>query len=142
MSSNVPSQFTTGNPISLSDIGNMTHQMFKERSAARAVKLTEKLEKLKKYTTPGWQWFKRMIIFLLLIGSFAIGYYVLIRDNPDEWSASKDADGNPILNPLYTSTIVTSTIGYGDYYPLTQRGIAFVVFHTLITWMVFSLLLG
>lgn len=143
-----PAQFTTGAPATWGDVtGALTSMMSAKREKA-AEKLANRMKKLKNFTSPGWQFFKRVLIFAALIGFFAIFYYIEIKkdkgkDHKDpnvqyEWSFVADENGDPIMNPLYTSTVVTSTIGYGDYYPLTQRGMILIVFHILITWITFS----
>ena len=92
--------------------------------------------------TPGWQMLWKIIVFLLLILVFGGIYQAMIGNNPEEWSHPTNENYEPIINGFYVSTIINSTVGYGDYYPYSERGVILVVFNILISWIVFSLFLG
>lgn len=92
--------------------------------------------------TPGWQMLWKVIIFLVLIIVFGGIYHSMISNNPEEWSHPTDENGDPIVNGFYVSTIINSTVGYGDYYPYSSRAITLVVINILITWIVFTVFLG
>ena len=100
---------------------------------------TKKLQELR---TPGWQLLTKTILFLVLIIVFGGIYQSVIGNNPEEWSHPQDENGNSIINGFYVSTVVNSTVGYGDYYPYSQRGIILIVFNILISWILFTMFLG
>ena len=99
-------------------------------------------EKLRQMSTPGWQFFRKILIFVILIMVFGGIYQAMIGNNPEEWSHPTKEDGGSIINGFYVSTVVNSTVGYGDYYPYSHRGIILVIFNILISWILFSTVLG
>lgn len=101
-----------------------------------------RMERLKQMSTPGWQFFKRVVIFMLIIVTFGITYQVMMSNYPDEWEHPKDDNGNSIINGMYFSTIIASTTGYGDYYPYSKRAMLIVVLNVLVAWILFQTMLN
>lgn len=101
--------------------------------------LTKKFEQMR---TPGWQLLTKSIIFIVLIVVFGAIYQVVIGNNKEEWAHPTDGSGSSIINGMYVSTVVNSTVGFGDYYPYSQRGMVLVVFNVMISWILFSMFLG
>lgn len=101
--------------------------------------MTKKIQEIR---TPGWQLFMKVLVFLTMTLIFGIVYQVMIGNNPEEWSHPTDGDDNPIVNGWYVATVVNSTVGYGDYYPYSQRAIMLVCFNVLISWVMFTMFLG
>ena len=104
--------------------------------------IPNKLSRLKEMSTPGWQFLKKVGTFTVLIVVFAFIYQYMISNNPEEWSHPTDENGDSIINGLYVSTVINSTVGYGDYYPFSQRAIIMVVLNILLSWILFSTVLG
>ena len=106
---------------------------------ARAKRMEEMSRSL---GTPGWQYYKCCIIYILLLIIFGVIYQVVIQNNPDEWNIPVDANGNRLpVNGVYFASSVHATIGYGDYSPLSARAITLVVVHVLLVYIVVSLFL-
>jgi hypothetical protein len=119
-------------------------QAFGVQGAMPKTGLAAKLfgDKLSEMSTPGWQYLYKAGIFLILWLVFGILYQVVIGNNPEEWSHPTDENDKSIINGFYVSTVVNSTVGYGDYYPYSQRGILLIVFNILFAWILFSTVLG
>lgn len=116
---------------------------FKMGSATSAPLKDSIMDQFKRnMTTPGWQFIYKVVIFLLMIIVFGGIYQYQLSNNPSEWAHPKDKNGNSILNGFYLSSVVGSTVGYGDYYPYSARGIAIVLVNVMISWILFMSLLG
>ena len=99
-------------------------------------------DRLKEMSTPGWQYVKKCGIFFLMIFVFGVAYQVMIGNTPEEWAHPTDENGGSIINGPYAATVICTTVGYGDYYPYSQRGMVLVVFTILISWIVTTSLLS
>lgn len=84
--------------------------------------------------TPGWQYFKRAIVFVGMIIMLGTMFHILMRNNPDEWKLQNDENGEPIINGFYYSVNLLTYTGYGDYTPRSQRAILIVMLFMLVWW--------
>jgi len=66
------------------------------------------------------------------------GTYTVNQKKDDAGQLVWKKSEKSIVNGFYASTVINSTVGYGDYYPLTQGGIILVCFNILITWGLFT----
>lgn len=102
---------------------------------------TEMAKKMAQMSTPGWQILKKTIILLLWLFIFGMIYGSQIK--PETWSVPSDKDGNDLVGyraGLYAGTIINSTIGYGDYYPIEGSQMALVAINALATWFLFTVI--
>lgn len=107
-------------------------------SSGAAPRLPLKLE----MSTPGWQFFWKTIIFLSMILIFGAIYQGHMSGNKDSWSQPSDENDKTISNGFYAASVITSTVGYGDYYPYSSGAIAIVIINVLMSWVLFSSYLG
>lgn len=98
--------------------------------------------KLGNMVTPGWQFVRRAAVFIVMIIVFGIIYQFMIGYNPEEWAHPTDENGHSIINGAYAATVISSTVGYGDYYPYSQRGMILVVLNVLTSWIVATTILS
>lgn len=121
-----------------------TGATFGTLSAPRTFRnLTGQLKNIKdEIRTPGWQMLWKVVVFLILIITFGVVYQITIGNNPEEWAHPTDDENNSIVNGFYVSTVINSTVGYGDYYPYSSRAILLVIINVIISWLVFTFFLG
>lgn len=84
--------------------------------------------------TPGWQYFKRAIVFLGMVILLGTMFQVLMKNNPEEWRLPKDDDGNVLINGFYYGSNLLTFTGYGDFTPHSQRAIIIVMMFLLVWW--------
>jgi len=102
----------------------------------------KKLEGMRQRSTPGWQFLKRVLIFIVIIITFGITYQVMIGSNPEEWSHPTNENDEPIVNGIYFASVVSGTVGFGDYYPFSKRAMFVVSLNVLVAWIAFQTLLN
>ena len=77
-------------------------------------------------------------IFCITVGYAAIYHFL----NSAGFSFGKDAAFSTVVDALYFSTVVTSTVGFGDIVPVDQIPRALVISHIAVVWVLVFLLLA
>jgi hypothetical protein len=64
---------------------------------------------------------------------FGLLYWLFLSVAGDEWNtgSSNEDLGTSFLNGMYTSTIITTSVGFGDFYPKNWWGKLVVLIHGL-----------
>jgi len=73
-----------------------------------------------------------VVCYFLINILFTIGYYKLLTLGEEK----------TFFDCFYFSNITTFTIGYGDMYPATALGKVLVIFHVILTYFLFALLIA
>lgn len=74
---------------------------------------------------------KKIVYNLVVVVIFAVIYSVYIRYTDDYWLIKNDEERNLVLDGLYTSTAVHTTLGFGGF-PKKILGQLLIVLHLLL----------